>query len=136
MKICRWKSLIYTDYCYLFSSGNIEPLWRYQNFSLRQEDIHAQSSPPPLSFMDEVLSEKRQLMNQVGKFQVGSFWVGIFRGEFGGWEISWWGFSYFNYPDLKDICFNQNLTFFYKPKLIFLEAFVFDNIPSWFRAFR
>ena len=31
-------------------------------------------------FMDEVLSEERQLMKWVGIFQVGIFWVGIFLG--------------------------------------------------------
>ena len=31
-------------------------------------------------FIDEVLSEERQLMKWVGIFQVGIFWVGIFLG--------------------------------------------------------
>ena len=47
-------------------------------------------------FMDEVLSEERQLMKWVGIFLVEIFWVGILRegggefsrGEFDGWEFS------------------------------------------------
>ena len=54
---------------------NSKPLWRYQHFLSREEDVHVH--PPPLS---EVLSEERQLMEWMAIFQVGIFWVEIFPG--------------------------------------------------------
>ena len=73
----------------LSPSGDIKTFWRYQNFLSREEDVHVHSPP----FIDEVLSEERQLIKWVG-----TFWVGIFRGEFSrgkfdGWEFFGWEFS-------------------------------------------
>ena len=48
------------------------------NFSFREENVHV---PLPL-FMDEELSEERQLMKWAGIFQ-----VGILRGKGGGVRI-------------------------------------------------
>ena len=52
---------------------------------------------------NEVLSEERQLMKWVGKFQVRIFWVAILlgefsRGEFDGWEFFGWEFPRGNFP--------------------------------------
>ena len=40
---------------------------------------------PP--FMDNLLSEERQLIKWVGIFQVGIFWMGIFQGRIFPWGI-------------------------------------------------
>ena len=40
--------------------------------------------PPPLQFMEEVLTRERQLIKWVEIFQVGRFWVEIFRNFQGG----------------------------------------------------
>ena len=85
MEICRQTSLIYADYCYFFSSGNIEPFCSYQNFSF-QEDAHAHSGLPP--FMDEVLSEE------------------IVKKEYSRWEFSGWKFSGGNFPGGSLMCGN------------------------------
>ena len=57
-------------------------------------------SLPP--FMDEVLSEERELMKWVGIFQVGIFWVGIFRGEiFKGESLMGGNFPGENFPRIR-----------------------------------
>ena len=71
MEICRQTSLIYADYCYFLSSGNIKPFWTYQNFS-SWLDVHVHPPPPPHPFMDEVLSR--------GNFSGGSLMGGNFPG--------------------------------------------------------
>ena len=40
MEFSRWEPLIYTNYCYFFSSGNFELFWRFQNFSFREDNVH------------------------------------------------------------------------------------------------
>ena len=52
-------SLDIGDYCYFFSSGNIEPFWTYQNFSFREDGRMYMYTPPLSPFMDEGLSEER-----------------------------------------------------------------------------
>ena len=47
------------------------------DFFSREKDVHVHS---PLSFMDKVLIEERQLMKWARIFQVGIFRVGIFSG--------------------------------------------------------
>ena len=52
---------------------------------------------------NEVLSEERQLMKWVGKFQMRIFWVAILlgefsRGEFDGWEFFGWEFPRGEFP--------------------------------------
>ena len=51
----------------------------------RGRRMYIGSLPP---FMDEVLSEERQLMKWVGIFQVGIFRGEFSRGEFDGWKFS------------------------------------------------
>ena len=71
-----------------------------------------------ISFMENVLSEERQLMKWVGMFQVGISWVGIFRrefssggkGEFDGWEFSEVGGGF--------------------PRRIFLEPILISNLAE------
>ena len=82
MEICCYTSLIYVDYCYFFSSRNIEPFRTYKNFS-SLEDEHADSPP----FMDKVLSEEivkkdNKMGGNIpgGNFLGGNFPEGIFPG--------------------------------------------------------
>ena len=58
---------------------NSNLFWRHQNFSSREEDVHVHSPLLP-PFMNEVLSEERQLMKWVGRFQFGNFLGGNFPG--------------------------------------------------------
>ena len=98
MEICRKTSLIYADYCYSFSTGNIEPFWRYQNFS-PMEDIHVHC-PPPLSpppyLPIQGLNNKGRVKkdNEKGGHIPGeNFLGGDFPREFDGWEFSRGEFS-------------------------------------------
>ena len=76
MEICRWISLIYPDYCYFFSSWNIEPFWRYQSFSSRDEDVHVHS----LHIYEKSI-KRRKIINEMGGNILG---VNFLGGDFLG----------------------------------------------------
>ena len=76
MEICRWKSLIYADYCYFFSSGNIEPFWRYQNFSSRKEDVNVHSPP----IYGRIIKWRKTMNQMSGNIPGGIFLGGNFLG--------------------------------------------------------
>ena len=66
MEICRYTSIIYADYCYFFSRGNIGPFRTYHPGRMYMYILPPPTPPPPAtpplpfpSFMDEVFSEER-----------------------------------------------------------------------------
>ena len=65
MEIRHYTPLIYVDYCYFFSIGNIELFRAYQNFSC-WENLHVHSLPPPSPIYGQSVewrnSEERQLI--------------------------------------------------------------------------
>ena len=72
-----------------------------QSFLSREGNVHlnAPTTSPPTPFMDEMLSEERQLIKWVGIFQVGIFWVGIFRRRnFPGGSLMGGNFPDGNFP--------------------------------------
>ena len=51
-----------------------------------------------IPFMEEVLSEERQLTKWVGIFQVEISWVGVFRGDFPGGALKGGNFPVVIFP--------------------------------------